>query len=289
MAPATLEWFGTATWRLVIDGVTFWLDAYINRAPTAPKLRLRAEDVDDASYILVGHSHFDHIADAGLMAKKTGAKVVGSALSCEIVRDEGVPASQTIPCTGGEVLDLGPARVHTFRSLHGFNGLIEWPDPRGRDRKQRVDDLRRSDPVGCAAALDHLAQIPEKQRNDGGPLAFVIDWDGGSLFWHDTPGMVRASWEAAAKLEPELALLSAAAAFSTPNVDGEPAEEGAVPFVADMASILRPRAVVMNHHDDWCPPITFHLDEELFRPGIEAAGGNLRITTPGERLTLPLD
>lgn len=284
---ATLQWFGTATWRLEVDGFVAWLDAYINRAPTAPPLPYRAEDVTEGGIILVGHSHFDHIADAARMAANTGATVLGSPLTCEIVGDEGIPGSQTIASTGGDEVTAGPLRITTFPSLHGFNGLKEWPDPRGRDRKQRVEDLRATDPDGCQAALDHLNNVPEKQRNDGGPLAYIIEWEGFRLFWHDTPGMVRDSWKAAASTgQLDLALLAAAAAFSTPNADGDPVDDGAVPFVSEMAGLLSPRQVLMNHHDDWCPPITFHLDEEIFRPGVETAGASLRLSHPGEQLPL---
>jgi L-ascorbate metabolism protein UlaG (beta-lactamase superfamily) len=283
---ATLQWFGTATWRLTVDGFVCWLDAYIERAVTALPPPERAADVQEAGLILIGHSHFDHIAEAGLVARNTGATVAGSALSCEIVQDEGLPGSQTVVCSGGEDLRFGPLRVRTFPSLHGFNGLREWPDPEGRDRKGRIEALRQRDPGLCEAALGHMANIPEKQQKDGGPLAYLIEWPGMRLFWHDTPGMVKASWEAASEANPDIALLSAAAAFSTPNVDGEPFEAGQVPFVEMMAGILKPGRVILNHHDDWCPPITYHLDEKLFRPGLKRAGIELQVVPFGATFSL---
>ncbi|MBI5946633.1 MAG: MBL fold metallo-hydrolase [Chloroflexi bacterium] len=272
---ATLEWFGTATWRLEVDNTVIWLDAYVDRAPTAAPLRLDAAAIDRADWVLIGHSHFDHVAEAGLIARNTGATVIGSALTCEIVRDEGVPADRVTPCVGGETLQLGPVRLRVFASLHGFNGLREWPDPRGRDTRARRDDLRRESPELCEAALAHLANIPEKQRQDGGPLAYLLEWDGFRLFWHDTPGMVTASWEAVAAYRPDLALLSIAP--STPNLDGVPFESGHAGFVAHMAAILKPRRVVLNHHDDWCPPLTWHMEEEGFRQGVQASGAVLQV------------
>jgi hypothetical protein len=290
---AKLEWFGTATWRLTVGETVIWLDAYINRASTAEPLPCRAEEVDRADYILIGHSHFDHVADAGIVANRTGATVIGSALTCEIVTEEGVPVARTIACTGGEVLALGPVTVHVFPSLHGFNRLvigdqppIEWPDPEGRTIAERTAILREQDPEGAANAAAHLRNIPPKQSQDGGPLAFLLQWDDYRLFWHDTPGMVRASWEAAADLEPDLALLAAAAAFSTPNIDGEPCLEGHQEFVAQMAAILQPGAVILNHHDDWCPPLTFHVPEETFRPNLELVGIQLRRAYLGEPIEL---
>lgn len=279
---ATLEWFGTATWRLTAGRTVVWLDAYITRAPTAAPPPQPAREITRADYILIGHSHFDHIADAGLLAANTGATVVGSALSCEIVQDEGVPPAKTITCAGGEVLDLGPLTVRVYPSLHGFNGLHETLDDRGHSRLQRVASMRAESPELCEAAIAHLRDFPPKQRQDGGPLAYLIEWDGFRLFWHDTPGMVTSSWQAAGEEEPDLAILAAAAAFSTPNVGGEPFEGGQQAFVQHMATLLQPGRVILNHHDDWCPPITYHLAEETFRPGLEVAGTPLEILRLGE-------
>jgi L-ascorbate metabolism protein UlaG (beta-lactamase superfamily) len=218
---ATLQWLGTATWRLIVDDYVVWLDAYINRAPTAAPVPERAEDVKRADAILIGHSHFDHIAEAGLVAKNTGAAVVGSAHTVDIVTEEGVDPAKTVVCAGGETLQLGPVSVRVFPSLHGFNALRpdsgnrEWPDPEGRTGAERAEILRERDPKLLAAAQAHMRNIPPKQQQDGGPLAYLLGWDGVRLFWHDTPGMVTASWGAAAALRPTHAILASAAAFST--------------------------------------------------------------------------
>ncbi len=283
---ATLQWFGTATWRLTVGDTVIWLDAYIDRNVLAAPVPQRAAEVTRGDYILIGHSHFDHIAEASLVAKNTGATVIGSALSCEIVQDEGLPADKTVVCTGGEELELGPVRVRTFRSLHGFNGLREWPDPAGKTREQRLADVKARDPELARQAAAHTANIPEKQRNDGGPLAYIVEWDGFRLFWHDTPGMVQESWEAAAKYPADLALLAAAAGFSTPNIDGEPQHDGVVPFVTGMARVLKPGAVVLNHHDNWMPPVTFHLDEAQFAEPLSDVGSKIQIRKLGETFSL---
>src|SRR5688572_16667087 len=173
---ATLQWFGTATWRLIVDGYVIWLDAYINRAPTAAPAPEPAEDVTAADAILIGHSHFDHIAEAGLVAKNTGATVVGSAHTVDIVTEEGVDPARTIACTGGETLTLGPVSVWVFPSLHGFNALRadsgnrEWPDPEGRTGAERAEILRGKDPELLAAAQAHMRNVPPRQMEDGGPL-----------------------------------------------------------------------------------------------------------------------
>lgn len=288
---ATLQWFGTATWRVMVDRYVIWLDAYVDRAPTAAAVPQRAADIEEAHAILVGHSHFDHVADAGLIARNTGAVVVGSAHTVDIVTEEGVPAKKTTVCAGGELLQLGPVSVRVYPSLHGFNALSpdspfrEWPDPDGRTREERTAILRERDPEGLAGAFEHFRSVPPKQMEDGGPLAYLLEWDGFRVFWHDTPGMVTASWEAAAQLQPDVAILAAAGGFSTPNVDGVPFEAGQQAFVGQMAGILGAPRVILNHHDDWCPPITFHLPEDSFLPHLPE-GLALERHTVGETFVL---
>ena len=58
---AILDWYGCATFRLVLDDLVVFLDAYIDRVPGAPGTGLRADDVERADWIVVGHSHFDHL------------------------------------------------------------------------------------------------------------------------------------------------------------------------------------------------------------------------------------
>ena len=57
----TLDWYGCATFRLRTAGLTIFLDAYIDRAPVAAGTGLTADDVDACDWIVIGHSHFDHV------------------------------------------------------------------------------------------------------------------------------------------------------------------------------------------------------------------------------------
>ena len=54
---ATLDWYGCATFRLTLDDLVVFLDAYIDRVPGAPGTGLRADDIDRGDRIVVGHSH----------------------------------------------------------------------------------------------------------------------------------------------------------------------------------------------------------------------------------------
>ena len=83
----TIDWLGCATFRLVIDDLVLFLDAYMDRVPSAPPVGLWSADVDRADIVLVGHSHFDHLAGAEVIARNTGARIIGSNETCRVMRE----------------------------------------------------------------------------------------------------------------------------------------------------------------------------------------------------------
>jgi len=66
-----LTWYGHATWLISTGEHKILLDPFFDDSPTAPIKAAEAE----ADFILVSHGHFDHIADAASIAKRTGAPV----------------------------------------------------------------------------------------------------------------------------------------------------------------------------------------------------------------------
>jgi L-ascorbate metabolism protein UlaG (beta-lactamase superfamily) len=69
--PVTLTWTGHATFLIDTGAGTILVDPFFDECPTAS---LKAADVA-CDLILITHGHFDHVADAAAIAKRTGAKV----------------------------------------------------------------------------------------------------------------------------------------------------------------------------------------------------------------------
>lgn len=268
-AVITLEWLGCATFRLTIDELVVFLDAYIDRVPLAPDIGLSAAEVQRADAILVGHSHFDHIAGAEVIARNTGARVIGSNESMRLLRGAGVADSQLLAAQGGERFRLGDGvTVRVFPSLHsciwvggawdtgepvfGHTGLTQderaavaaevggGVDPRGP---------ANADPTAVEAMLEHRRTTLHSDE-DGGALAYLIETPQGSIFYHDTSG----SWTGVVRdLRPDVAILAMA---GRGNLDGEPIQGSLAQYVGTVAGLLRPRTIVLGHHDDWMPPVT---------------------------------
>lgn len=264
---ATLDWYGCATFRLTLDDTVVYLDAYIDRVPGAPGTGLTAGDVDRADWILVGHSHFDHLWGAERIARNTGATVVGSYESIRIMAEQGVPDEQLMPVSGGERIRLSETvTASVFPSLHsciwshgrfadsgevclGDLGVVH------QDRLARLAERASSRGAGADPAVAaHRAAGNQGSRGDGGALVYLLETPAGTLLYQDTSG----HWSALLNsLRPDVAVLAAA---GRGNVDGEPIQGSLADFVGRQAGLLRPGRLILGHHDDWLPGMTTPTD-----------------------------
>ena len=263
----TLDWLGTATFRVTIDDLVVYLDAYIDRVPSAPPVGLTTAEVGEADFVLVGHSHFDHLAGAEVIARNTGATIIGSHETARVMQEHEVPEGQLLASQGGEHHRLGPGvTVRVFPSLHscvwigglgggpadsidtGHYGLCEEERAAARDTGalRPPDD---ADPELLEQLREHLAGCAGSSSH-GGALAYVIETPEGSIFYQDTSGC----WTGVLRdLRPDVAILAAA---GRANIDGEPVQGSLAQFVSREAELMRPRTVILGHHDDWMPPST---------------------------------
>ena len=70
----TLRWLGHGCWLVAAGKTTILIDPFLNDSPTAP---VKADAVK-ADFVLVSHGHFDHVADAASVAKRSNATVVAA-------------------------------------------------------------------------------------------------------------------------------------------------------------------------------------------------------------------
>jgi L-ascorbate metabolism protein UlaG (beta-lactamase superfamily) len=264
----TLDWLGVATFRLTVDGLVIFLDAYLDRVPAAPPVGLSTATVERADYILVGHSHFDHLWGAERIARNTGATIIGSHETVRLMAEEEVPEAQLIAVAGGERVRLSETvTVRVFPSQHSciwaragapdevcLGDLGLTLQERQANLAARTGGRQASDRPGMTEVLAHQRAIRQRPRGEGGALAYLIETAEGSILWKDTSG----HWTGILRdLRPDVALLAAA---GRGNIDGEPIQGTLAQFVAREADLLRPRRIVLSHHDDWMPPVTRPTD-----------------------------
>jgi L-ascorbate metabolism protein UlaG (beta-lactamase superfamily) len=237
-----------------------FLDAYIDRIPGAVGTGLRADDIDRADWIVVGHSHFDHLWGAERIARRTGATIIGSHETMRIMEQEGVPLAQLLPVGGGERIRLSPeVTVAVYPSLHS----CVWT-PRGgmyqsdevclgnlgvtyQERMALLQEVMQGLASLGPEVLSHLQESAQGVRGDGGSFVYLFETAEGSLLYQDTSG----HWSGILhNLRPDVAILAAA---GRGTIDGEPIQGTLAQFVAQQTDLLRPRRVILDHHDNWLP------------------------------------
>ncbi|KAI1027220.1 hypothetical protein LB504_008051 [Fusarium proliferatum] len=264
---ATLEFFGTTTFRLKWKGLNIFHDTWLDK-PEGLKRYLELEDVTELDYIVISHAHFD-----------------------QCLRDAGVPEAQLIPVSGGErvplfnketptkaaegLIDRAPApptatpmphvkyataAVHVWPSLHS---LIPATSP--HDLPEEFDTAERFTgevtPYNCTLDITRLMQfglfkmkefMPEESM-DPGTRAFadyvqdrqkhvMSHFDGGQLMYNfvaDGRGILFNSplgvYQGIAQCVTPKPTVASMGVGGRANLDGRPFQGSAAEFLVKQA------------------------------------------------------
>jgi L-ascorbate metabolism protein UlaG (beta-lactamase superfamily) len=110
-----------------------------------PDAGLLAAQFPRCDFILVTHSHWDHLLDVPCIALRTGAMVLGSPNTCQIVAACGVPAEQIRQVGIGEQVALGAFDCEVLAANHGrtpLDWLINGRVPQDLELPLRLRDYR---------------------------------------------------------------------------------------------------------------------------------------------------
>ncbi|MBL8264855.1 MBL fold metallo-hydrolase [Steroidobacter sp.] len=136
-----LKYLGAAGWEIRSADTVVLVDPYISRIKYDGRRRdddprrdfamtdqplsdhqLIDKLVTRADFILVHHNHVDHVIDVPYIAKKTGAKVIGTETTKNILLSYGIPEQQLYAVQGGEDYQFGAFSVRVVPSLHSALG-----------------------------------------------------------------------------------------------------------------------------------------------------------------------
>jgi L-ascorbate metabolism protein UlaG (beta-lactamase superfamily) len=281
----TIEWFGCATFRVRVGETTLFFDTYLDKAPGVPEVGLRSAEVAQADFAFISHAHFDHVLGADVIAKATGATVVGNYEVAHLMEANGVPRAQILAVSGGETVDCGggvtvralPAQHSClFAAAGGDSGSACLGDlgvsaqDRGAAAEALFELLPNLSEETKAYFADHDGHASDR---DGGQLAYLLDTPGGSLLVSASAGYWRGLFDG---LRPDVAILAAA---GRPNLDGEPYQGTMADFLVEQAELLgRPR-IALCHHDPLLPPVAPAYDITAAARALEHVLG------PGRYLT----
>jgi L-ascorbate metabolism protein UlaG (beta-lactamase superfamily) len=211
----TLEYMGAAGWR-ISDGTTVILiDPYLSRIlgpppPLAPPYTRSPGDtrpvygwndaaapddaaidahVPQADFVLVTHTHYDHVLDVPHIALKTHSMVIGTESTENIMRAYGIAEKQLITVRGGEDYEFGVFSVKVIPSLHS-----------PLDHKHYFSS--ETAPAGMKAPLTLQQMHPE-----GGTLAYLLRFHGHQILVFGGMNYIEREIEG---LEPDVVLVGAA-------------------------------------------------------------------------------
>jgi len=212
-SPVILKYLGAAGWE-ISDGTTcILIDPYLSRinGPAPPGGHPMADDtrraygwgdiassdiavidahIQRADFVLVTHTHYDHILDVPHIALKTRATVIGTESTENVMRAYGVPEEQLITVRGGEDYQFGSFSLKVIPSIHS-----------PLDHKRYFSSA--SAPAGMKAPLT-LEQI----HPEGGTLAYLIRFDGHQILAFGGMNFIERE---IVGLEPDVALIGAGA------------------------------------------------------------------------------
>jgi L-ascorbate metabolism protein UlaG (beta-lactamase superfamily) len=286
---ATLQWLGTAGWKISDGDTVILIDPYVSRIlgpqpPGRPPYKQMPGDarplygwddvpvpdrtaidsrVPKANYILVTHTHYDHVLDAPHIALKTHATVIGTESTANVMRAYGVPEEQLITVRGGEDYEFGTFSVKVIPSIHS-----------PLDHKHYFSSSVA--PEGMKAPLTLRQMHPE-----GGTLAFLIRFHGHQILAFGGMNYIQREIEG---LEPDVVLAGAAASRKEIyDYSGRL-----------MRSLHFPGLVLPTHWDNFTAPYNASQQEAIdalqsFVQEIKAASPKTKVIVPKYFELVPLD
>ncbi len=124
-AGLSIEWLGTAGFRLEMDDTVVLIDPFLSRRSLSDTLSATAVHADPttvarlvprADAVLVGHCHFDHAVDVPELARR-GARVYGSSSVTRLLGLHGL-AERAVEVDAATTYEIGPFTIRFVPSRH---------------------------------------------------------------------------------------------------------------------------------------------------------------------------
>jgi L-ascorbate metabolism protein UlaG (beta-lactamase superfamily) len=276
----TLEYLGTAGWKISDGTRVILIDPYLSRLfgpqppgrppaprapgdarpeygwndPAAPDQAVIDAHIQRADFILVTHTHYDHVLDVPYIARKTHATVIGSESTANVMRAYDIPESQLITVRGGEDYEFGAFSLKVIPSLHS-----------PIDNKHYFSS--ETSPPGMKAPLT-LRQM----HSEGGTVAYLLRLRGHQILVFGGMNYIEREIEG---LRPDVVLVGAA---------------GSRKEIYDyngrlMRALNFPALVLPTHWDNFTAPYTASQQPSL--EALEAFVAEIRGASPKTRVIVP--
>ena len=267
-----LTYLGNAGWEITDGATTVLVDPFLSqfarwdpsrpqsdRATNpiiAPDTALINQHVRRADYIIITHGHSDHALDAGYIAQRTGATIVGHETAANIARAYGVTDKNLITVIGGEDYEFGAFSLKVIPNIHS-----------ALDQKHYYNNTRGitgAAPRGLRAPL-HINDFVE-----GGNLAYLLRMSGHEVLIMGSMNYIEREMTG---LRPDIALVGA-----------NDQRREIYDFTGRLMRALgNPAIVIPTHADSYGdpnPPPAAVASNKRFVSEVAAASPKSRVITP---------
>ncbi len=206
-----------------------------------------------ADFILATHSHSDHMLDAPVLARRTGAVIIGSMGSAALARSQGVPEQQLIIIKGGEDLEFGRFSLRVVPSLHS----------------ELFSKHYDNDPLSGAVSTTLKPPLHESDYREGGTYAYLLRLAGHRILIMGGMNYIEREMDG---LRPDIALIGA-------NVSRNENHDYAGRL---MRALGDPPIVFPTHWDSYATKTDAQARQEAarFAAEINAASPNTKVIVP---------
>lgn len=281
-----LTYLGTAGWQISDGKTVVLIDPYLTRANMiTPNDLPRTQDrrplltgndiaqsdtavidahIRRADFILVTHTHFDHVLDVPYIARKTGALVIGTESTINYARDCGVPQRQLRQGKGGEELEFGDLSLRVIPSLHGILRSAPYMRMIPKLSKSRMS----------TGVFPANAKPPFRFRDfvEGGTLAYLITIRRVEVLVFGSMNYIERNLEG---LRPDVALVGAM-----------PDRNEVRDYASRLLRVLNyPRLVLPTHWDSFNVP--YELSQRPAIARLQSFFGEVRAASPHSRAFVP--
>lgn len=119
-----IRWIDTSCFEIVTDqGIRIVTDPYIDECPNHP---ITADQVEKVDYILISHTHFDHITQVDRFYEQYRSKILASPVTTMKLLEEMDLSGQCMyPMDHGETLDFGDVAITRLSGHHTIPGRAD--------------------------------------------------------------------------------------------------------------------------------------------------------------------
>lgn len=262
-----LWWFGVSSFIASAGGHLFFFDAWEIVGLHADYVPIGREELAALApeVMFFGHGHFDHAADAGYVAGRTGAAVVGSQEICDVAREQAARDGneETFPC-----LVTGTA---TTPDPGVTQAVKVWADLPEVHVLQHIHSAARPEPQDpgmpfihvpeVIAFLTHINTDPQETQwfleslddPQGGTWAYHLRVRDFSLLWHDSVGPIVEGNPWSAEIQKALDAFPDCVDVQVHAIVGFNQPVNGLRDPRLYVQHAHPRVALPTHHDAWAP------------------------------------